>query len=248
VSGAPDFNYLTTVPKGLTMSRNHHGSKRSVAFKQMSPSAGRFIRLATGATELQDKSVVTYQVDAGRTHITQRRYAERMRSVSWGSSATFAAALRAAISLTALLHFPATSHAQQGSFAGLSGSWSGGGFLRLASGQRERLRCRANYNVDGNGTRLQQSLRCASDSYRFDVNSNIVSDSGALTGSWSETNRNVSGNISGRVNGGQIQARIDGVGFSANLAVNTRGNRQSVTIESPGHEVTEVSVTLTKAG
>ena len=230
------------------MSRNHHGSKRSVAFKQMSPSAGRFIRLATGATELQDKSVVTYQVDAGRTHITQGRYAERMRSMSWGSSATFAAALRAAISLTALLHFPARSHAQQGSFAGLSGSWSGGGFLRLASGQRERLRCRANYNVDENGTRLQQTLRCASDSYRFDVNSNIVSDSGALTGSWSETNRNVSGNISGRVNGGQIQARIDGVGFSANLAVNTRGIRQSVTIESPGHEVTEVSVTLTKAG
>jgi hypothetical protein len=169
-----------------------------------------------------------------------------MRLMSWGSSATFAAALRAAIFAAALLHSPAPSHAQQGPFVGLSGGWSGGGFIRLASGQRERLRCRANYHVDENGTRLQQSLRCASDSYRFDVNSNIVSEGGALTGSWSETSRNVSGSVSGRVNGSQIQARIDGAGFSANLVVNTRGDRQSVTIQSSGHEVTEVSVTLTR--
>ena len=158
---------------------------------------------------------------------------------------TFPRTMRLAI-VVALLHSSVPSHAQQGPFAGLIGSWSGAGFIKLASGQRERLRCRANYNVGENGTRLQQSLRCASDSYRFDVNSNIVSEGGALTGSWSETSRNVSGSVTGRVNGGQIQARIDGAGFSANLVVNTRGDRQFVTIQSPGHEVTEVSVTLTR--
>jgi hypothetical protein len=190
--------------------------------------------------------MVIYQVEAGRTHSTHGRFAERMRFISLGSSTTFLAALRAALFVVAFLHSPVPGHAQQGPFAGLSGAWSGGGYLTLASGQRERLRCRANYHVDENGTRLQQSLRCASDSYRFDVNSNIASESGALSGSWSETSRNVSGSVSGRVNGSQIQARIDGVGFSANLVVNTRGGRQSVAIQSPGHEVTEVSVTLTK--
>jgi len=55
------------------------------------------------------------------------------------------------------------------------------------------------------------------------------------------------GSVSGRVSGGQIQARIDGAGFSASLVVSTRGDRQSVTIEAPGHEVTEVSVALTRA-
>jgi hypothetical protein len=179
--------------------------------------------------------MVIYQVEAGRTHSTHGRSAERMR-----------AALKAALFAVAFLHFPVPGNAQQGPFAGLSGAWSGGGYLSLASGHRERLRCRANYRVDENGTRLQQSLRCASDSYRFDVNSNIASESGALSGSWSETSRNASGNVSGRVNGSQIQARVDGVGFSANLVVTTRGGRQSVTIQSPGHEVTEVSVTLTK--
>ena len=107
-------------------------------------------------------------------------------------------------------------------------------------------RCRANYNVGENGTRLVQSLRCASDSYRFDVNSNIVSEGGTLSGSWTETSRNASGSVSGRVSGGQIQARIDGAGFSAQLTLSTRGDRQSVTIESPGHDITEVSVALTR--
>src|SRR6202047_4876832 len=159
---------------------------------------------------------------------------------------TFPRTMRLAIFVVALLHSSVPSHAQQGSFAGLIGSWSGAVFIKLTNGQRERLRCRANYNVGENGTRLVQSLRCASDSYRFDVNSNTVSEGGALTGSWSETSRNVSGSVSGRANGSQIQAKIDGAGFSANLAVNTRGDRQSVTIEAPGHEVTEVSVTLTR--
>jgi hypothetical protein len=188
--------------------------------------------------------MVIYQVEAGRTH---GRFAERMRFISLGSPTIFPAALRGALFVVAFLHFPVPGNAQQGPFAGLSGAWSGGGFIKLASGQRKRLRCRANYNVGENDTRLGQSLRCASDSYRFDVNSNIVSEAGTLRGSWTETSRNASGSVSGRASGGQIQARIDGAGFSANLVVSTRGDRQSVTIESPGHEITEVSVALTRA-
>ncbi len=153
---------------------------------------------------------------------------------------TFPRTMRLAIFVVALLHSSVPSHAQQGPFAGLIGSWSGAGFIKLTNGQRERLRCRANYNVGENGTRLVQSLRCASDSYRFDVNSNIVSEGGTLSGSWTETSRNASGSVSGR------EARIDGAGFSAQLTLSTRGDRQSVTIESPGHDITEVSVALTR--
>ena len=189
-----------------------------------------------------------YLVETGRTHITRGRNAEPMRFISWGSSRTYAAALRATIFAAALLHSPVPGHAEQGPFASLSGSWSGGGFVRLANGQRERLRCRANYQVSENGTRVQQSLRCASDSYRFDVNANIVSEGGVLTGTWSEAGRNASGSVSGRLNGGQIRARIDGAGFSADLFLNTRGNRQSVTIDSPGHEVIQVSAMFARTG
>ena len=75
----------------------------------------------------------------------------------------------------------------------------------------------------------------ASESYRVDINSNLVSDGGTLTGSWSESNRNISGRVSGRVSGSQIRARVDGPGFLANLAISVHGGRQSVTIQSPGH-------------
>src|SRR6202158_2688807 len=60
--------------------------------------------------ELRQNNMAIYQVEAGRTHITQGRYAEPMGFVSWGSSTTFAA-LRAAIFAAALLHSPAPSHA-----------------------------------------------------------------------------------------------------------------------------------------
>src|SRR5260370_22280482 len=151
---------------------------------------------------------------------------------------TFPRMMRLAIFVVALRHSWVPSQAQQGRFAGLSGSWSAAGLIKLAKGQRERLRCGANYNVGENGTRLVQSLRCASDSYRFDVNSNIVSEGGTLSGSWTETSRNASGSVSGRVSGGQIQARIDGAGFSAQLTPSTRCNRQSVPSESTPHQIT----------
>jgi hypothetical protein len=117
----------------------------------------------------------------------------------------------------------------------------------LQNGARERLRCRAAYAVGEGGARLQQNLRCASASYRFDVNANVASEGGALTGTWSETNRNVTGSVAGRVSGGQIKARVEGPGFTASMAISTRGNRQSVNIQAPGHEVAQVSVELTRA-
>jgi hypothetical protein len=47
--------------------------------------------------------------------------------------------------------------------------------------------------------------------------------------------------------GGQIQAKVEAAGFSASLAVNTQGERQSVAIRSPGHELESVAVTLNKS-
>jgi hypothetical protein len=151
------------------------------------------------------------------------------------------------VAVLVMLSVPAAFAQSEPPFGGLAGNWSGGGFIMLASGGRERLRCRSTYTVGEDGARLRQNLRCASDSYRFDVNGSIVSDHGALTGTWSEINRNVSGHVSGRVSGSHIEARIEGLGFSASMAIKTNGDRQSVTVQSPGHEMTEVSLALTKS-
>jgi hypothetical protein len=135
-------------------------------------------------------------------------------------------------------------YAQSAPFAGMAGSWSGGGRIDLQNGSSERIRCRATYSVGGSGSTLQQQLRCASDSYRFEVSSTVESRAGALSGSWSEATRNVNGQISGRAAAGRIQARVDAGVFAADLTVNTSGNQQSVAIAPQGADIRIVAVTM----
>src|SRR5436853_2655022 len=89
------------------------------------------------------------------------------------------------------------SYAQSGPFAGMAGVWAGGGTITLDDGSSERIRCRATYAVGAGGNGLNQSLTCASDSYRFNLSSNVVARGDVLSGTWSETSRNVSGNVEG---------------------------------------------------
>jgi len=114
----------------------------------------------------------------------------------------------------------------------------------MQDGTAERIRCRARYSVSQAGEVLEQALRCASDSYKFDVNSTSQSDGGILSGTWTELTRNVTGTLSGRASGGSIQARVSTLGFSADLTVNTGGNTQSVTIVPDGNEVRSVVVSM----
>jgi hypothetical protein len=132
-----------------------------------------------------------------------------------------------------------------GPFAGMAGNWSGTGAITLASGSHERIRCRAVYEAPG-GKTLALRLRCASDSYNFDLVSNLTHQGDAISGTWSEVSRNVSGSVSGRAAGGTIQAVVTSAVFSANLTMTTRGTKQSVSIRSQGTEFSEAAITLNK--
>jgi hypothetical protein len=161
--------------------------------------------------------------------------------VRWVARAASAALLFVAASLTGAER-PAFA---EGPFAGLDGVWSGNGTVSLSNGGRERIRCRATYAVGAGGSTLQQSLRCASDSYNFDLRSDVRSDGSSLTGSWSESTRNVNGNISGRVRGNQIDALVEAAGFSASITIVTHGSKQSVSIRSQG-EFTGAAISLSR--
>jgi hypothetical protein len=138
------------------------------------------------------------------------------------------------------------AHAQSAPFAGMAGSWSGGGKIDLHDGTSERIRCRATYSIGGGGDTLQQQLRCAGDSYRFEVTSSVENRAGSLSGSWSEATRNVTGQISGRATGGHIHARVDAGVFTADLTVHTNGAQQSVSIVPQGTDIKIVAVTMRK--
>jgi hypothetical protein len=129
-------------------------------------------------------------------------------------------------------------------FANMAGSWSGGGALDTSDGGRERLRCRAAYDVGSTGTELRLNIRCASDSYNIDLAGNVQYRGGEIFGSWSEASHNASGTISGRAAGGRIEASARSESFSANLSLATRGNRQTVSIRPQGISITGVSLAL----
>jgi hypothetical protein len=132
-------------------------------------------------------------------------------------------------------------------FGELAGAWTGSGSLKMLSGATEPIRCRVGYELSRGGTSVQQELRCASDSYKFELTGNVVAQNGQLSGNFTEVTRNVGGRVSGRADPGQIQALVEGSGFSAEVGVTTKGDRQSVSIVSRGTEVTEVSISLRRA-
>jgi hypothetical protein len=126
-----------------------------------------------------------------------------------------ASCLKKAVLVSGLLLSSAQGHADPGSegpFLGLSGHWSGAGTVAMTNGVTERIRCKATYAVNATGKAVQQTLRCASDSYRVEISSTVISEGGSLSGSWAEATRGVSGNISGRASGAEIVTNVAGAG------------------------------------
>jgi hypothetical protein len=124
--------------------------------------------------------------------------------------------------------FGAPAQAQSGPFAGMAGNWAGGGVVALDDGSKERIRCRASYAVSG--ADMTMTLTCASDAYKFQLSANVESQGGALTGTWTEATRAVSGTLQGRGGGGSFQVVASAAGFNANISLRTAGNKQSISM------------------
>jgi hypothetical protein len=151
--------------------------------------------------------------------------------------------------LAALVFATATTSAYAGPFSGLGGSWSGSGRISLANGAKERIRCRATYSVGGDGNMLQQSLRCASDSYNFELRSDVESHGGRITGNWNESTRQIGGTLSGRAHHGRIEVSVHNPNFSAHLTLISHGSHQSVIIKSSsGGQFKGASISLARRG
>ncbi|MGY3615351.1 hypothetical protein [Bradyrhizobium sp. USDA 10063] len=149
--------------------------------------------------------------------------------------------LAAAFAVTTFAVSP--SHAQSGPFAGMAGTWSGGGSVTLDDGSRERIRCRATYRVGG--VNMAMSLTCASDAYKFNLQADVVAQGSAISGNWTEGSRGISGNLQGRGGGGNFQVAASAAGFNANLSMRTSGNKQSVSIRAD-NGFREANISLSK--
>jgi hypothetical protein len=169
-----------------------------------------------------------------------------MRHEFLGQVALTAAAWLIASCTAIGMFLPPSAKAQTGGYLrDFQGTWNGAGTLSHQDGVSERIRCQAFY-APLDARRLQQRLRCTSDSTSFDLVSNLTEDSGRLTGDWTEIGRNARGNLVGRIGRGNISANVQGPGFTAAIVVAARGNRQSVNIRSEGGDITAISMTLSR--
>lgn len=150
------------------------------------------------------------------------------------------------IAVSALIVIASVAYASASPFVGLRGAWAGPGTITLASGTKEAIRCRAHYNVDGSGVNLKLDLRCSSDSFKFELQSDVSHRDGEVSGRWAELTNRVGGTIAGKAAGERIEVRVDGT-ISAMLAMSTRADKQMVSIQSPGGPMSTVAISLSRS-
>jgi hypothetical protein len=149
------------------------------------------------------------------------------------------------LGLVAVLFVATFAHGSSSPFTGLSGAWAGPGTVTLDSGAKESIRCRANYSVDGSGLNLKLDLRCASESYKFELQSSVAHNNGEVHGFWDELTHRVGGTVTGKATGEQIEVRVEGP-IAAMLDISTRADQQTVAIQSPGSKMSEVAISLSR--
>jgi len=157
----------------------------------------------------------------------------------------------AALSLSLAVCIADSSHAQsRAPFKRLAGQWSGSGTIDLTDGKREPIRCRASYDVLSDQRNLQLNIRCASDSYNFDLRASATYSAGSVSGTWSESTRLVTGTIAGRADSEHINVVAKAASFSASLTLTTHGARQSVVIRAHSADagIKGVSMHLRRSG
>ena len=84
------------------------------------------------------------------------------------------------------------------------------------------------------GNDLKQTIRCASGSGKIEVKSNVKHDAGKLTGEWTETVYNVTGELDRRGDAARLPRHRQGhrrTTLSANMDIMVRDKKQIVEIQ-----------------
>jgi hypothetical protein len=152
----------------------------------------------------------------------------------------------AALAAVVLLGSAAEAGAAETPYRAFLGGWRGTGEVLATDGHKERVTCKATYAAEDDGLALTQSLVCASDSYRFDVECYVVADGRTLQGHWEETTRRVTGNLVGRIVDGAFDGNVVGPSFTAQISVRSNERRQVVTIRPNGGGIVSVEISMVR--
>jgi hypothetical protein len=124
------------------------------------------------------------------------------------------------------------------------GAWTGSGQIVGTNGHRESIRCRAQYTDAKAGSALNQSIVCASESFKLNITSYVEATGDAVQGYWKEASRDVSGNVSGRISDGRFEGEFSAPTFSAGISLTSNGHSQAVSIGPHGGDISAVHIEL----
>lgn len=128
----------------------------------------------------------------------------------------------------------------------LVGRWTGQGRLGFAEQKFENVKCRVTYLRTPQPGQLKQNIRCASASGNIEVLSELQQDGTTLRGKWTETVRNMSGDLEGQVTPTGFRVAIKGTDLQANMDIIARGPRQLVEIQFHNSTLVGLSLMLVK--
>jgi len=151
----------------------------------------------------------------------------------------------AAVIASAALAISSPAPAASG-LAGLGGTWTGSGQIRLENGKSEAIRCSANYVPRSGGTGLGLSLRCASASNRVELRASLSANGSKVSGTWEERTFNASGSVSGVASGASLRLVFSG-SISGSMLVTTTGASQSIMVRTEGTALRGVNVSLRRS-
>jgi hypothetical protein len=124
------------------------------------------------------------------------------------------------------------------------GAWSGGGQIIATNGHREAIRCRAEFSVAKAGSALNQTIVCASESFKLNITTYAEAAGETVQGYWSEATRDVSGHLTGRIGDGRFDGEISAAAFAASISLSSDGRNQAVSIKPRGGDVSDVRIEL----
>ena len=131
-----------------------------------------------------------------------------------------------------------------GPFQKFAGEWSGGGQIVGSNGRSESIRCRAEYVEAKDGAALNQTIVCASESFKLDIHSYAEASGESLQGYWRETGRDLSGHMTGRISGGRFEGEIVAPTFTATISLASNGRTQTLSIRPRGGDISDVRIEL----
>ncbi len=127
----------------------------------------------------------------------------------------------------------------------LSGRWVGEGRLTSNDDKVEKLWCRVTFLVREGG-KLEQNIRCKSDTYQLEVRNNLIQTGEKISGDWADRLNELKGTIEGSIEGQTITALVKSKVFDSELSVVVKGDKQVINLRPINGIVKLVSFDLAR--